>query len=536
MKACIYARYSTDNQTHDTIEVQVEKCAMYAKEHSIEIVEVFADEAVSGMKSERPELDKLFFAANLHAFDCVLIYDQSRFSRDIVDWFTFRRTMQNNGIQIISVTQPFVGGDLNDTAVFATEGINALVNQLHVLQTRQKVVDAMNHIAQQALHTGGNPPLGYDIDSNKHYVINEYEAEIVRLIFTMYGEGQSYKNIIVVLNSKSYKTKANKPFGTNSLSTILRNERYVGTYIFNKIPQKHCGKRNSHAVNPNAIRIENAMPAIISKELWQAVQARLKNNVHNAANKAKVEYLLSGKVYCGKCGCAMVGQTSKYVYHFYICSGKARLKTCDKKNIQKDLLENHVINFVKLTLACAEDREKKARLIYETEQRMQGSVNPAAKSVKARIAEVNKKIANINEAISQGVWSTSTADMLKQLESQQQNLYCELASIEKLNVISKHTYEEILSSLNHIYDINTDDIEGKRLLMAFVQKVVVFDDKVRIVLMPIGDKSSVKTEIPSTEDFSTIDGTHMVGAGDAVPSVCVPADKMLILIDTILKR
>lgn len=59
MKACIYARYSTDNQSHETIDVQVERCAKYAQENSIDIVEIFADEAVSGMKSQRPELEKL---------------------------------------------------------------------------------------------------------------------------------------------------------------------------------------------------------------------------------------------------------------------------------------------------------------------------------------------------------------------------------------------------------------------------------------------------------------------------------------------
>ena len=80
MRACIYARYSTDNQSHETINVQVEKCTKYALEHNLDIVSIFADEAVSGMKSERPELHKLLDDANNKLFKCVLIYDQSRFS------------------------------------------------------------------------------------------------------------------------------------------------------------------------------------------------------------------------------------------------------------------------------------------------------------------------------------------------------------------------------------------------------------------------------------------------------------------------
>jgi site-specific DNA recombinase len=233
MKAVIYARYSTDNQSHATIEVQVEKCANYAAEHGITIVNIYADEAVSGMKSSREQLNLLFDALSTKQFDCVLIYDQSRFSRDIVDWFMFRRKMEQYNVKIISVTQPYVGGDLNDTAVFATEGINALVNQIHVLQTRQKVTDAMDRIAKQGLFTGGKPLLGYDV-KDKRYVINEYEAGIVRLIFSLYASRKSYKFIIHTLNSKGYRTKRDKPFGTNSLSSILRNERYIGIYTYKK--------------------------------------------------------------------------------------------------------------------------------------------------------------------------------------------------------------------------------------------------------------------------------------------------------------
>ena len=103
------------------------------------IMDVYADEATSGMKSDQPELDRFFRGAKIGLFKAVLIYHQSRFSRDPVDWFSFRRLLQANKINLISVTQSFIGGDINDPSVFASEGINALINQMHVLQTRQKV-------------------------------------------------------------------------------------------------------------------------------------------------------------------------------------------------------------------------------------------------------------------------------------------------------------------------------------------------------------------------------------------------------------
>lgn len=126
-------------------------------------------------------------------FKAVLIYDQSRFSPDLVDWFSFRRLLQVSKINLISVTQSFIGGDINDPSVFASEGINALINQMHVLQTRQKVKAKMNFLAQQALHTGGVAPLGYNV-IDKKYHINEIEADVVRTVFHMYAYGSSYKS------------------------------------------------------------------------------------------------------------------------------------------------------------------------------------------------------------------------------------------------------------------------------------------------------------------------------------------------------
>ena len=505
MKAVIYARYSTENQGHETIEVQVEKCAAYATEHDIEIVEIFADEAVSGMKSQRPELQKLFDMAELKLFNYVLIYDQSRFSRDIVDWFTFRHKMQNNDIQIISVTQPYVGGDLNDTAVFATEGINALVNQMHVLQTRQKVVEAMNHMARQALHTGGSPLLGYDI-VDKKYVLNDYEAEIVRLIFTLYSQGKSYRYIIELLNQKGYKTKFGKTFGKNSLSTMLRNEKYIGNYIYNKIPPAKNGKRNSHAINPKMIRIENAVPKIISNDTWDLVQKRLNSSKHNARNNAKAEYLLSGKVICGKCHKAMIGQCSNYHYYFYVCSGRQRLRNCDKKNINKELLEKSVAEIVKSTLATENQRKEIANALFEQQCKLKSAIDPATASVKKRILEVQHRIDNINRAISEGVWSTSTASVLKQLEKEQQDLYIQLSSTEKTKISVDHTLNDILDTLAYISQLDIEEEGSKKILLAFVDKVIVNEETIDVILNPL------KKEIPSNIEMS--DGTFMNGAGD----------------------
>lgn len=530
MRACIYARYSTDNQNAETIETQVEKCAEYAQNHGIDVVDIYADEAVSGMKAHRPDLDRLFMDAGLRRFDVVLIYDQSRFSRDIVDWFSFRRAMQNYGISIISVTQSFVGGDLNDPAVFANEGIMALFNQMHVLQTRQKVVDSMERMAKQAIHTGGKPLLGYDVDPDTHkYVINDREADIVRLIFGMYAEGESYNAIIDNLNRRGYKTKRGQSFGKNSLSELLRNERYIGIYVYNKIPRR-SGKRNSHAVSERVIRIPDAIPRIVSDDLWSRAQKRLSNNKRNAKNTAKVEYLLSGKLYCGKCGMAMSGGCSNRRYYYYNCTGRQRLRNCDKRPISKDKIEDLVCRYVKQVLGGDENRKRVAHQLFDQQKEIRGSLPTAVRHLQTRLAEIDKKLRNLNDAIANGIWTASTKTMLEDLEAEKRSVYMRLAEAEKSNVSTTKTEKEIYDILTYILDIDTTTIEAKKTLIRFVSKVYVFDDKVRIILNPLGKKRSPNSKTTDAECKGDVTCTDE--AGSAAPLLQVR--DLLLLVEGVI--
>jgi len=79
----------------------------------------------------------------------------------------------------------------------------------------------MRETAYQCKHTGGSAPLGYNVAPDKSYVINEVEAESVRIIFDMFTNGEGYNRIITVLNDRGLKIKAGKPFGKNSLHEIL---------------------------------------------------------------------------------------------------------------------------------------------------------------------------------------------------------------------------------------------------------------------------------------------------------------------------
>ena len=104
LKAAEYMRYSTDNQTENSIAYQQAGIRKYARENNIQIVASFQDEAASGTNTDRKGFQALVAAAGRKAFDAVIIYDISRGSRDVGDWFTFRKSMMYLGIKVISAS------------------------------------------------------------------------------------------------------------------------------------------------------------------------------------------------------------------------------------------------------------------------------------------------------------------------------------------------------------------------------------------------------------------------------------------------
>lgn len=302
LPAAEYMRYSTDNQTENSIAYQQAKIRKYAAENGIQIVASFQDEACSGTNTDRRGFQALVAAAHRREFDAVIVYDISRGSRDVGDWFSFRKAMMYLGVKVISASGQKLG-DLTNSADFLTELITVGMGQVEVLGSRQKSIDGVAVKAKQGAFLGGVPPLGYDIVCGQ-YVINPAEAAIVRDIFTWYAAGKSYDYIVDHL--KGAVGKRGRPIGKNSLNGILQNERYIGVYTWNKKKYKIMRKWAGGQPNPNVERIENAIPRIIDSDTWEKVQARMKDNKRNAKNKARHSYLLTGLIECEECGAAYV--------------------------------------------------------------------------------------------------------------------------------------------------------------------------------------------------------------------------------------
>ena len=210
--AAAYARYSTDNQTHSSIEYQMRKIEEHCKANGITIVARFADEAYSGTNTDRPAFQQLCAAARRHEFSAVVVYDISRGSRDVADWFGFRREMALLGIEVISVEDKL--GNILNPADYLTELITVGLGQHHVLTSRQKSMDSIATKAKTGQFLGGYPPLGYDVKDGQ-YIINPQESRIVKQIFELYAAGKSYDYILSHIGQ--VRGKRGRVIGKNAL-------------------------------------------------------------------------------------------------------------------------------------------------------------------------------------------------------------------------------------------------------------------------------------------------------------------------------
>ena len=470
--AYILARFSTDNQEVDSIDVQVQKCREWCAREHLPVLDVFADEATSGMKDTRPEYSRMMRQLAEGGADTVVIYDQSRMFRKLTAWFQFREQVACYGVRVVAVTQPIIGGDLRDPMTFLSEGSMALMNQMWVLQTRQKVIEKMRYMAEQGKHTGGKPPLGYDV-KDERLVINEDEAETVREIFRQYAYGKSYREIIKWLNDSGKRTKRGGCFGTNSLHDLLKNEKYIGNIVYGRSERRPDGTRNSHSFSVRTMRIENAVQAIIDRETWERVQKKMEDNRRVQAGrppKAR-EYPLKGKVFCRECKSAMTIVSSKKTYYYYACSGKKRTGQCDNPQIGAGELENIVADAMREILGNPGNIENIISIIREEKNEIINVATQRMQILLARRMEINRQLEAGTNAILAGLHSHTLKTKMQELEE-------ELAEIDRQMTTLKHSADGTQipeDRLRALLNAAGDDVNA---LLSLVMRVEVGKDRI----------------------------------------------------------
>lgn len=489
LRAAAYARYSDEKkkkkgkekeQSTITIDFQFKKIGDFCLEYGIDIVAWFKDEGETGTNMDREDFNRLVQGARAQQYDIVVIYDLTRGSRDVVDWFSFRKEMRILGLPVLSATEKL--GDITNPSDFLTELITVGIGQHHVLQTRLKTIDAIAQLASQGKFCGGTPNLGYDIVDG-YYIINDHEARGVAFLFRAYAAGKSLNYIVDALASPEYslKSKRGNTIGTNAVHEILKNvDKYAGDFIWNKRIVKFFRKWAGGKENPNMVRIKGGIPRIIDDETRDKVKSRLEKNKHNKLNKGYRDYLLSGLLCCAKCGGAFTGVTTinkkGIEYKFYSCCTKKRLRTCDAKNIAANDIEPLVVNLVKNELLNGEMIEMTADAIIAASEAHNKLDN--TESLKKEIVSLNGKIFNLMKVLADGFDSDSVRENIKDFEARKKILEQKLREIIPPTPIDR---KFLLKELRKdVEKLQNDPKAIKEILNKYIVNIKIADDCIEI--------------------------------------------------------
>lgn len=490
MLAYGYCRYSSNLQDEKSIEQQKNELEEYARNNNISIIKYYVDEAKSGTKDTRDSFQNMISdACKLKEVQAILVWKTDRFARKAMDSLYYRNRLEKVGIKLVSITQP-IDTETPEGKLMST--MLAGMDEYYSQNLASNVKRALKLNAQNAQFNGGIAPLGYDI-VNKRYVINDREASCIRLIYDMYNEGYSLTEIALQLNLKGFKTKKGKPFGKTSIYDLLSNEKYVGRYIFNK-----GTKSNHEGTREDAIIIENAIPAIISMEVFEKAMNRRKKK-SNAENTAKNFYLLSGLIKC-ECGGSYVGTTVKkqkngntYVSGYYRCSNHNKLGNCKMPSLKQDLIENKIVDILTNELLNTETRQKIVDTINSQYKGLQTDCKESVETLKENLTNTTKEIDNIVNAIAKGISSDSLLLRLEELENIKSNLQEEIEFKNAFvvnNYITSDKIDAILKKdLSELQNKSKEKM--KSLVQKYVKKIEVKTTEV-LIYLDFGENSPKK--------------------------------------------
>ena len=452
--AVIYARYSSNNQTEQSIEGQVRVCQEYAKQHDILIIGQYIDRAISGTTDKRPDFQQMLIDSKKKEWNYVLVYRYDRFSRDIYASVIHEQELNNRGIQLISATEQIP--ETSEGGIL--KGVIQLMNNYYVKELRQKVKRGMRETRLKGNFQGGTVPYGYKLNNKKLEIVEEH-AKVVNHIYNQYAIDVPVMSIINGLTARGILYN-NKPFKPNVIYTMLKNEKYTGVY---KIDDQVY---------------TNIYPQIISNDLFDRVRRKTEENRIGSKSSQSV-YMFRHKLRCGYCGMPISADTSRNRYNtqfqYYKCLGVKKYKNgCIKDTIQKGVLEEILMNAIVEELAKPETLKLIVKNVLHLQEEHRKENSNLVGLVNAKI-QAQKSLDNIVLAVEQGLITKTTGQRIKDLETQIEDLEKQIM-VEKSNSCSVLTEDEI----KQFYKTALKQ-SGLALINYIIKEVKLYNDKAEII-------------------------------------------------------
>ena len=480
MEVCLYARVSSDKQDVDlSISAQLQALREYATRYGYAIVREFVDEVESGRTSQRPAFREMVAMArrNPKPFDAILVWKYARFARNREDSIVFKSMLRKNGVQVVSISEP---SEDTPTGRLLEAMIESL-DEFYSANLGEEVTRGMRESASRGFCISTFAPYGYRKvkvkDGSKERAKLEPqtpEAAVVSRVFQQVLQGYGLMEIVRGLHSEGITGPRGKSWGKTSLYQVLTNEAYAGTLVW--------GKASVRGLPP--VRVDNAWPAIVSRETFDLVQQRMQERAPAAIHprRASSHYLLSGLAKCGHCGRALVGQDAKGGrFTYYVCGTllKKGPKSCPSQYLNSQKFEALVISKIKERILTTENLNDLVRLVNEELDAGSEEHRDRLEAVNTQIEDTNRRLERLYDALETGKVRLEDIsprvqqhrDRLKQLQVSKWELEVALSQ-RHIEIADEKTIRRYVEELRELLS-NSPLTDRRSFIKSFVKEVKV---------------------------------------------------------------
>lgn len=480
--AVAYARYSSTNQREESIDAQLRAIREYCERENIELIAEFTDEAISGKSDNREDFQNMIsqlLKGHLQA-DFVLVHKFNRFARNKYDSALYKKKLKDIDIKVISVSQK-----IDDTPEGELlEGFLETIDQYYSANLAVEVRKGLRENALKGKHAGGQVLFGYSLDDEGYYIPNE-NAKIVRRIFEEYAAGYPKTHICERLNAEGYRNQRGKKFNTRTLYDLLRNEKYIGNYVYT-IDKRETIRLDEIIKNPP-----------IDKKLWSEVQRLCEQgSLKGRERKQKRNYLLTGKTFCTECNCPISGGGSKRsggnskgkLNYYYKCIGKTKYKNgCQSRSLNKDVFEPRVLDTLMNVVMDEEQIKQIAKMTFAELEAMRDTPIVTTAQLKKELAGIVAKQTRLRDLYVDGEMEKSILDEKNgELNRRKFQIEDELEKrkhIENSEDVTEEDIErfivECIEQIKNSYD-QTDDEFMRVMFNTFIERIDVGNEKITI--------------------------------------------------------
>jgi DNA invertase Pin-like site-specific DNA recombinase len=488
----VYLRISQEKkgENADTLLKHREILTAYATEQGWTYV--LYEEVLSGGKSDlhqRPKLEQLL--NEIERYDGLLVMELSRLARNGLVSEQILQACKDNQKPVITKEKVYDLNNSNDVLSYRFGSI--IASDEHDRIGKRSKANKMA-MAKQGLHISGSVPWGYVRNpATKRLEIDEPNAEIIRYIYRLYIEGEGCYRIRDILNGEGYKSATGKAFSLTAIMKILRNPTYKGTVVFN---DRNKVKRNGkfEHVSVNEITVEDAHPAIISKEDWDIANGlRVARAIPAFQTRDKPApktgvIALKDLLYCGKCGRKLtINKDHKSnTHHVKLCDYLMEDGSkCNNAGIRIDYAEELVMQEV--AQLRGEVEQELARLMDADTTNITADIEEQLHRIDKQITEQEKAFSTLIDLALQGIFTA------QEIAGKKQEITDRLAVLqaEKVAVIDRLANTNVETATNRLTHVLTvlDELEQgatpatlNQHLKRFINKVYYRRDMPREIL------------------------------------------------------